>query len=65
VLLTDPDDGESHVEIRGTAQLTETGARDVMNDLSLKYRGAPFPQEAADRVRVIVRITPTKVVEHN
>jgi len=65
VLLTDPDDGESHVEIRGTATLSESRARELMDDLSQKYRGTPFPEEPADRIRVIVRITPTKLTEHN
>ena len=65
VLLTDPDNGESYVEIRGTAALSETGARDLMQQLSQSYRGEPFPQEPPERVRVIVRITPTKVIEHN
>jgi PPOX class probable F420-dependent enzyme len=65
VLLTNPDDGEAYVEIRGTATLSESGARDLMQSLSLEYRGTPFPQEPPERVRVIVRITPTKVIEHN
>jgi PPOX class probable F420-dependent enzyme len=65
VLLTNPDEGESYVEIRGTATLSETGARDLIEQLSQEYRGKPFPQEPPERVRVIVRITPTKVIEHN
>lgn len=65
VLLTNPDDPEQYVEIRGTASITETGGRALIEALSRKYRGTEFPQEAPDRVRVVVRITPTKVVEHN
>lgn len=64
VLLTDPDDGESHSEIRGTATLIETGGKEMMDELSHKYRCRPFPPESPDRVRVVVRITPTKVIDH-
>jgi PPOX class probable F420-dependent enzyme len=65
VLLTNPDNPEAYVEIRGTAQVTEAGGRDLIESLSLKYRGTPFPVEGPDRVRVVVRIAPTKLIEHN
>jgi PPOX class probable F420-dependent enzyme len=65
VLLTDPADGESHSEIRGTATLIETGGPEMMDELSLKYRGTPYPPEPPDRHRVIIRITPTKVIDHS
>lgn len=64
VLLTDPEDGYSYVEIRGTVTLSEDGARDLMNELSHKYDGKPFPVEPPEKVRVIARITPTKVIDH-
>jgi PPOX class probable F420-dependent enzyme len=65
LMLTDPEDGESYVEIRGTAAFTETGARELMDKLSHKYRDKPFPVEPPEKVRVIVRITPTKVIDHD
>jgi PPOX class probable F420-dependent enzyme len=65
LMLTDPEDGESYVEIRGMATFTETGARELMNELSQKYRGEPFPVEPPEKVRVVVRITPTKVIDHD
>jgi PPOX class probable F420-dependent enzyme len=65
LMLTDPEDGESYVEIRGTATFTEAGARELMDELSDKYRGKPFPAEPPEKVRVIVRITPTKVIDHD
>ncbi|MFF8691469.1 PPOX class F420-dependent oxidoreductase [Streptomyces sp. NPDC015144] len=57
----------TYAEIRGTAELTTEGAEDLMNELSLKYTGkkfAEFNPSAAndDAERVIVRITPRKVV---
>jgi len=65
LLLTDPDNGESYAEVRGTATLTEAGGRDLMNQLSRKYDGKEYPPEAPDKIRVVVRITPAKVVEHS
>ncbi|MFF2011900.1 PPOX class F420-dependent oxidoreductase [Streptomyces sp. NPDC058195] len=57
----------TYAEVRGTATLTTEGAEDLMNELSLKYTGrkfAEFNPAAAndDAERVIVRITPSKVV---
>ena len=64
VLLTDPDDGYSYTEIRGTVTLDENGARDLMDTLSYQYDGKPFYKEPPEKVRVIARITPTKVIDH-
>ncbi len=44
--------------------LDENGARDLMNQLSLEYDDKPFPVEPPEKVRVIARITPTKVIDH-
>jgi PPOX class probable F420-dependent enzyme len=56
--------GYEYVEIRGTATMTEDGARKLMNDLSQKYDGTDFPAEPMEGVRVVVRVTPTHVVEY-
>ncbi|SFY36093.1 PPOX class F420-dependent oxidoreductase [Streptomyces atratus] len=57
----------TYAEIRGTAALTTEGAEELMDELSLKYTGKKFaefnPSAAADDAeRVVVRITPRKVV---
>lgn len=65
LLLTDPDRGNSYAEIRGTATLDEAGGRELTEQLSQKYTGEPYEQEPPDKVRVVVRITPTKVIEHD
>ncbi|MEU9318959.1 PPOX class F420-dependent oxidoreductase [Streptomyces sp. NPDC048295] len=57
----------TYAEIRGTAVLTTEGAEELVDELSLKYTGKKFaefnPEAAADGAeRVIVRITPRKVV---
>ncbi|MER5746581.1 PPOX class F420-dependent oxidoreductase [Streptomyces sp. NPDC002225] len=57
----------TYAEIRGTAELTTEGGQELIDELSLKYTGkkfAEFNPSAAndDAERVIVRITPRKVV---
>jgi PPOX class probable F420-dependent enzyme len=51
------------VEIRGTAELVEDPGRSLPELLSQKYLGEPPPPEPADIVRLIARITPSKVNE--
>lgn len=64
VMLTDPDNAFKYAEVRGTASLTEEGGPELIQELGHKYTGKPFPEDAAGVVRVVVRVTPTKVVEH-
>lgn len=63
VLVYDRDDPYSYVEVRGTVTMTEQGGRELIDELSGKYNGVtPFPGDRPDAVRVVVRITPVKVV---
>ncbi|MFD5034882.1 PPOX class F420-dependent oxidoreductase [Streptomyces sp. NPDC058405] len=56
----------TYAEIRGSATLTTEGGEELINELSLKYTGKPYaefnPASADDSERVVVRITPRKVV---
>ncbi|MFJ6572284.1 PPOX class F420-dependent oxidoreductase [Streptomyces sp. NPDC091292] len=56
----------TYAEIRGTATLTTEGGPELIDELSLKYTGKPYaefnPAAAEDGQRVVVRITPRKVV---
>jgi PPOX class probable F420-dependent enzyme len=69
ILAFDPEDPFHWIEIRGTVvEITEQGAVDHINTLSLKYRGrlyyddSPESQERKSRqVRVMYKIRPTKV----
>ncbi len=61
VSVWDKDNPETYVEIRGTVAITEDEGREVVGTLSDKYLGKPFPAEAPDVVRVVLRLTPTKV----
>ena len=52
--------------MRGTVTLTEEDGRERIDALALKYRGwERYPaDDGTDNVRVVVRITPEKVVFH-
>ncbi|MFB6436110.1 PPOX class F420-dependent oxidoreductase [Streptomyces sp. NPDC056411] len=56
----------TYAEIRGTATLSTEGGQELIDELSRKYTGKPYaefnPQAGADAERVVVRITPRKVV---
>ncbi|HEU0130575.1 MAG TPA: PPOX class F420-dependent oxidoreductase [Mycobacteriales bacterium] len=65
VLVMDPANPYAYVEVRGTATLTEEGARDLIDDLAEKYRGVrPYPGDAPDAVRVVIRVPPEHVVSY-
>lgn len=56
----------TYAEIRGTASLTTEGGPQLIDELSRKYTGKPYaefnPAAGEDAERVVVRITPRKVV---
>ncbi|WP_326766925.1 PPOX class F420-dependent oxidoreductase [Streptomyces sp. NBC_01591] len=56
----------TYAEIRGTAALTTEGGEELIDELSVKYTGKKYaefnPSSADDAERVVVRITPRKVV---
>ncbi|MER6306964.1 PPOX class F420-dependent oxidoreductase [Streptomyces sp. NPDC001739] len=56
----------TYAEIRGTASLTTEGGPELIDELSLKYTGKRYaefnPEAGKDAQRVVVRITPRKVV---
>ncbi|QHC30116.1 MULTISPECIES: PPOX class F420-dependent oxidoreductase [unclassified Streptomyces] len=66
VVVMNPDQPYEYAEIRGTAELTTDGGRSLIDDLSLKYTGKKYaefnPESSEDAERVVVRITPRKVV---
>ncbi|GGV69743.1 MULTISPECIES: PPOX class F420-dependent oxidoreductase [Streptomyces] len=66
VVVVDPQSPYEYAEIRGTAEITTEGARDLIDELSVKYTGKKYaefnPASVHDADRVIVRIRPTKVV---
>lgn len=66
VLLQPFDDPYAYAEIRGTATLSTEGGQALIDELSLKYTGKNYaefnPDSGQDAERVVVRISPRKVV---
>ncbi|MGW7791891.1 PPOX class F420-dependent oxidoreductase [Streptomyces tricolor] len=66
VVVMDPENPYAYAEIRGTAEMTTEGGPELIDELSLKYTGKKYaefnPASKDDAQRVVVRITPRKVV---
>ncbi|UNO40467.1 PPOX class F420-dependent oxidoreductase [Streptomyces sp. MST-110588] len=66
VLLQPFDAPYTYAEIRGTATLSTQGGQELIDELSRKYTGKSYaefnPASKDDAERVVVRITPRKVV---
>jgi PPOX class probable F420-dependent enzyme len=62
ITLYDPADPYRYVEVRGTVSLTEDGGPELIEELSQKYDGKSFQEGNPANVRVVARVTPTKVI---
>lgn len=66
VVVMNPEQPYEYAEIRGTAEMTTEGGQELIDELSQKYTGKHYadfnPASAQDAERVVVRITPRKVV---
>ncbi|QLE73419.1 PPOX class F420-dependent oxidoreductase [Streptomyces rectiverticillatus] len=66
VMINPPNAPYTYAEVRGTASLTTEGGQDLINELSRKYTGKDYadfnPAAKDDAERVVVRVTPRKVV---
>lgn len=63
VLVYPKDDPYTYLEVRGTVTLTPDPEAAYIDEMSFKYEGKPFTQGRREG-RLVVRITPTKVVWH-
>ncbi|HEU5473185.1 MAG TPA: PPOX class F420-dependent oxidoreductase [Actinophytocola sp.] len=63
LLAYDPEDPYTYVELRGTVTLTEAGGDELIDELSRAYDNRPWTHRPAE-TRVVVRFTPTRVIEH-
>lgn len=63
LLIADPDDPLRYLMVRGpVVEITEEGAREHINQLSMKYNGKPeFVVSPPDAVRVIYKIAPMHI----
>jgi PPOX class probable F420-dependent enzyme len=66
VMVQPADAPYSYAEIRGTASLTTEGGQELIDELARKYVGKSYaefnPHSGKDAERVVVRVSPRKVV---
>ncbi|MFE7531363.1 PPOX class F420-dependent oxidoreductase [Kitasatospora sp. NPDC057542] len=63
LLVNPPDNPYEYLEARGEVSLTTEGGRELIDELAAKYRGVDnYTWDGPDDVRVVVRLTPRKVV---
>ena len=64
VLVYPKDNPYSYVELRGTVTMTDEGGRELIDRLCHAYTGGEryTYDDGTDNVRVVVRLTPEKVV---
>jgi PPOX class probable F420-dependent enzyme len=65
VLVYDPQNVWTYVEVRGPLTMTTDGGDELIQRLSRHYTGERFTNDdGTDHVRVVVRLTPERVVTH-
>ena len=66
VMINPPEAPYSYLEVRGTVTMTEIDGRDLIDELARDYLGMDryVADDGTDNVRVIVRLSPTRVVFH-
>ena len=66
VLANPADEPYLYAEIRGEASISTEGGQQLIDELALKYAGKTYaefnPRAAEDAKRVVIRVTPRKVV---
>ncbi|WP_327064994.1 PPOX class F420-dependent oxidoreductase [Kitasatospora sp. NBC_01250] len=66
VMINPPAAPYTYAEVRGTVSMTGEGGQELINTLSRRYTGKDYadfnPASKDDAPRVVVRVTPRKVV---
>ncbi|MFF1906274.1 PPOX class F420-dependent oxidoreductase [Kitasatospora sp. NPDC058218] len=63
LVVNPPESPYSYLEVRGEVTLSREGGKELIDELALKYRGEQsYGYDGPDDVRVVVRLTPRKVV---
>ncbi|MGX6603640.1 PPOX class F420-dependent oxidoreductase [Micromonosporaceae bacterium Da 78-11] len=58
----DPDQPYYYFTVEGTVTLTEEGGHELIDELSHKYDDRPYTFDTPGTVRVVCRLTPTRVI---
>ncbi len=66
LLVIDGQNPYRYLEVRGTVAMTEEGGRELIDRLADKYTGRAVytADEGTDNVRVVCRLSPTKIILH-
>lgn len=62
LVVNPPEDPYTYLEVRGEVSLSTEGGRELIDELSRKYTDKDYGFDGPEDVRVIVRLTPRKVV---
>lgn len=62
VVVNPPEAPYSYLEVRGTVSFSTEGGRELIDELSNKYLGKDYAVESPETVRVVVRVSPSRVV---
>jgi PPOX class probable F420-dependent enzyme len=62
LMFLDQRDPYSYVEVRGTATLSEEGGPELIDRLAVKYTGEPYKWDEQDAARVVIRVTPSRIL---
>jgi len=62
LMILDQQNPYAYVEIRGRAELLEEGGRELIDQLALKYTGDTYQWDSPEVIRVVIRVTPERVM---
>ncbi|MCW2490955.1 MAG: hypothetical protein QOH56_4224 [Pseudonocardiales bacterium] len=64
VLILDKDNPYGYIEVRGTVSMTTENGPELIERLSQIYTGQTYTgDDGTDNVRVVVRVTPSRVIQ--
>lgn len=62
VMVIDPQKPQRYIEIRGIASLSQQGANQLLKEVATSYGRPDYPIEQGAEHRVIITVTPQKVI---
>ncbi|MGF7236865.1 MAG: PPOX class F420-dependent oxidoreductase [Frankia sp.] len=62
LLFLDQLEPYGYVEVRGAATLSEEGGSELIDALAVKYTGEPYKWDDSEEIRVVVRVSPERVL---
>ena len=65
MLVYPADDPYSYLEVRGTTELVADPQKALIEEMSQKYLGKPYPWHKDEERRIVVRVRPDKVVMYS